>query len=140
MLLIMGHEDVEDLDGGLSKWISEHRPIEDVPPQPSEGHFTVRYHCSMCRTHDVVQRVLETGKEQVVDARPAARFEGREPEPRPGVRSGHIPGSRNLPWETLIGPEGAVLPAEKLAEKFAEVGVDVKKPVVTSCGSGVTAA
>jgi thiosulfate/3-mercaptopyruvate sulfurtransferase len=140
MLRVMGHEDVVVLDGGLPKWITERRPIEDLPPPPRERHFTVRYHSDLVRTLDEVQRDLATGKEQVLDARPASRFEGSAPEPRPGVRSGHIPGSKNLPWETLLGPDGALLPADKLAEKFAATGIDVSKPVVTSCGSGVSAA
>jgi len=140
MLRVMGHDDVVVLDGGLPKWIAEGRPIEDLPPPPRERHFTVRFDSALIRSVDEVMRDLETGKEQVVDARPAARFEGREPEPRPGVRSGHIPGSRSLPWETLVGPDGALLQADALAQKFATAGVDPARPVVTTCGSGVSAA
>lgn len=140
MLRVMGHEDVVVLDGGLPKWLTEGRPIEDLPPPPRERHFTVRFHSALIRTLDEVSRDLATGKEQVVDARPSARFEGLEPEPRPGVRSGHIPGSRNLPWETLLGPDGALLQADVLAERFSAAGVDAAKPIVTTCGSGVSAA
>jgi thiosulfate/3-mercaptopyruvate sulfurtransferase len=140
MLRVMGHEDVVVLDGGLPKWIAEGRQIEDLPPPPRERHFTVRFDSSLIRTLDEVRRDLESGKEQVVDARSAGRFEGRQPEPRPGLRSGHMPGARNLPWEDLLGPDGALLPAERLAEKFVAAGVDPAKPVVTTCGSGVSAA
>lgn len=139
MLRVMGHEDVVVLDGGLPKWISEGRPIEDLPPPPRERHFTVRFDSNLIRTLDEVRRDVETGKEQVLDVRPAARFAGQAPEPRPGVRSGHIPGSKNLPWETLLSPDGALLPAEKLAAKLAEAGIDIDKPVVATCGSGVSA-
>ncbi|MDB5452239.1 MAG: Rhodanese domain protein [Caulobacteraceae bacterium] len=140
MLRVMGHQDVVVLDGGLPKWISEGRPIEDLPPPPRERHFTVRFDSALIRSLEDVGKDISTGKEQVVDARPAGRFEGREPEPRPGVRSGHIPGSRSLPWETLLGPDGALLPPDKLAERFKAAGVDPAKPVVTTCGSGVSAA
>ncbi|CAN5253770.1 3-mercaptopyruvate sulfurtransferase [soil metagenome] len=140
MLRVMGHQDVVVLDGGLPKWIAEGRPIEDLPPPPRERHFTVRFDNALIRNLAEVQRDLETGKEQILDARPAARFAGQAPEPRQGVRSGHMPGSHNLPWETLLGPDGALLPAENLAERFAAVGIDTAKPVVTTCGSGVTAA
>ena len=139
MLRVMGHQDVVVLDGGLPKWIAERRPIEDLPPPPRERHFTVRFDNDLIRDLADVQRVLANGKEQLLDARPAARFRGEAPEPRPGVRSGHIPGAKNLPWETLLGPDGALLPADKLAERFAAAGIDTKKPVVTTCGSGVSA-
>jgi len=140
MLRVMGHQDVVVLDGGLPKWIAEGRPIEDLPPPPRERHFTVRYDNDLIRELRDVQRVLASGKEQVLDARPAGRFRGEAPEPRPGVRSGHIPGAKNLPWETLLGPDGALLPKAALAEKFAAAGIEIDKPVVTTCGSGVSAA
>lgn len=139
MLRVMGHEDVVVLDGGLPKWITEGRPIEDLPPPPRERHFTVRFDHNLIRNQADVARGLASGKEQVLDARPAGRFEGRDPEPRSGVRSGHIPGARNLPWETLLGPDGALLPAEPLADRFKAAGVDISKPLVTTCGSGVSA-
>ena len=139
MLRVMGHQDVVVLDGGLPKWIAERRPIEDLPPPPRERHFTVRFDNDLIRDLADVQRVLANGKEQLLDARPAARFRGEAPEPRAGVRSGHIPGAKNLPWETLLGPDGALLPVDKLAERFAAAGIDTRKPVVTTCGSGVSA-
>lgn len=140
MLRVMGHEDVVVLDGGLPKWIAEGRPIEDLPPPPKERHFTVRFDHALLRKVEEVKRDLDSGKEQILDARPAGRFEGREPEPRPGLRGGHMPGAKNLPWASVLTPEGTLLPAEALAERFASAGVDITKPIVTSCGSGVTAA
>jgi len=139
MLRAMGHEDVVVLDGGLPKWIAEGRPVEDLPLPPRERHFTVRYHSALVRTLDEVQKALAKG-EQVLDARPADRFEGKAPEPRPGVRSGHIPGSKNLPWKTLLDADGALLSAPDLAKRFEAAGIDTHKPVITSCGSGVSAA
>lgn len=140
MLRVMGHEDVVVLDGGLPKWIAEGRPIEDLPPPPRERHFTVRFDSALIRELTDVQAIVENGGEQLLDARPAARFRGEQPEPRPGVRSGHIPGAKSLPWETLLGPDGALLQAGELAERFKSAGVDVARPLVTTCGSGVSAA
>jgi thiosulfate/3-mercaptopyruvate sulfurtransferase len=139
MLRAMGHEDVVVLDGGLPKWLAEGRPVEDLPPPPRERHFTVRYHSALVRTLDEVKKGLANG-EQLLDARSPARFEGSEPEPRPGIRAGHIPGAKNLHWQTLLGPDGALLAKEELARKFAEAGVNIQKPVITTCGSGVSAA
>ena len=140
MLRAMGHEDVVVLDGGLPKWVAEGRKTDDLPLPPRERHFTVRYHSALVRDQAAVAEALKTGKEQVVDARPPARFRGEAPEPRPGVRSGHIPGSTNLHWATLLGPDGALLQAPELEARFAAQGIDTKKPVVATCGSGVSAA
>ncbi len=140
MLRAMGHEDVVVLDGGLPKWIAEGRKTDDLPLPPRERHFTVRYHSALVRDQGQVKEALETGREQVVDARPPERFRGDAPEPRPGVRSGHIPGSKNLHWATLLGADGALLPAAELERRFVEAGVDPKRPVICSCGSGVSAA
>lgn len=140
MMRAMGHEDVVVLDGGLPKWIAEGRPIEDLPPFPRERHFTVRYHSALVRDLAEVKRALETGAEQVLDARPAARFLGEEGEPRPGVRAGHMPGSKSLPWRTLLDADGALLQAPDLIKKFDEAGINRNKPIITSCGSGVSAA
>jgi thiosulfate/3-mercaptopyruvate sulfurtransferase len=138
MLRVMGHEDVVVLDGGLPKWIAEGRPLEDLPTIPRERHFTLRFDSNLIKDQAQVARVLANGG-QVVDARPATRFRGEEDEPRPGVRPGHIPGAKSLPWETLLDAERALLPKEALAEKFKAIGVALDKPVVTTCGSGVTA-
>ncbi len=136
---LMGHEDVVVLDGGLRKWLAEGRPVEDLPPPPRERHFTARYNADLVRTAAQVKRDLDSGKEQVLDARPAGRFTGEVPEPRAGLRSGHMPGSYNLPSSQLTAPDGTLLPADQLAAVFAASGVDVTKPIVTTCGSGITA-
>jgi thiosulfate/3-mercaptopyruvate sulfurtransferase len=138
---IFGHKDVAVLDGGLPKWIAEGRPVEDRPAQPRERHFTARLNNLMVRDKDQVQRNLATHREQVVDARAAGRFNATEPEPRPGLRRGHIPGSLNVPFTTLLDPATKTfLPTPALTAKFRNAGVDLAKPVVTSCGSGITAA
>lgn len=139
MLRAMGHEDVVVLDGGLPKWLAEGRPTEDLPLPPRERHFTVRYHSALVHTLEEVKKSLANGG-QLLDARPPGRFEGREPEPRPGVRSGHIPGAKNLYWRDLLADDGSMLPAEELAKKFEAAGIDIHKPVITTCGSGVSAA
>lgn len=140
MIRAMGHEDVVVLDGGLPKWIAEGRQVDDLPLPPRERHFTVRYHSALVRDLEQVKHALESGKEQIVDARPPARFQGKAPEPRPGVRSGHIPGSRNVYWGNLLGPDGALLPANKLRAAFETAGVNPDEPIICTCGSGVSAA
>ncbi len=136
---VMGHEDVVVLDGGLPKWIAEGRPLEDGPAAPQERHFTPRLQADLVRSFDQIKKNLETGREQVIDARAAPRFNGEVPEPRAGLASGHIPGSRNIPLSALLGPDGAMLPADQLKTVFAEAGVDIEKPIATTCGSGITA-
>lgn len=135
----MGHEDVVVLDGGLPKWIAEGRPTEDGVPPPRERHFTPRYQADLVRSLPQVKRALETRREQLVDARGALRFKGEAPEPRPGVRGGHMPGAKNVPYSMLIAPDGTMKSAEQLSTVFAEAGVDVDRPIVTTCGSGITA-
>lgn len=135
----MGHEDVVVLDGGLPKWIAEGRPIEDMIPPPRERHFTVRYTNDLVRDLNQVKRALESGREQVVDARPPGRFTGEQPEPRAGLRGGHMPGARTLPAGSLLAPDGTMKSADQLAADFAKAGVDIHKPVVATCGSGLTA-
>jgi thiosulfate/3-mercaptopyruvate sulfurtransferase len=140
MLRLFGHKDVAVLDGGLPKWLAEGRPVEDGPSQPRERHFTARLDHSQVRDKDQIRANLRTRREQVLDARTAGRFNGSEPEVWPGRRSGHIPGSLNLPFAELLDPVSkTLLPAERLRERFRSAGVDLKKPVVTSCGSGITA-
>ena len=136
----MGHEDVVVLDGGLTKWIAEGRPVEDGPAPPQERHFTARFQADIVRSLEQMKRNLDTGREQVVDARPAGRFTAAVPEPRPGLRGGRIPGSFNLPLAALVGPDGVMRPAEALAEAFAAAGIDISRPVAATCGSGITAA
>jgi thiosulfate/3-mercaptopyruvate sulfurtransferase len=140
MLRVFGHKDVALLDGGLPKWLAEGRPVEDGPPRPRERHFTARFDHSQVRDKTQILANINTGREQVLDARAKGRFTGREPELWPGRRSGHIPGSHNLPFTDLLDPTNkTLLPADLLSAKFREAGIDLKKPVVTSCGSGITA-
>jgi thiosulfate/3-mercaptopyruvate sulfurtransferase len=139
-LRLMGHEDVVVLDGGLPKWLAEGRPTEDMPPPPRDRHFTARYNSDLVRDYNQVLRVLGNGREQVLDARPAGRFTGEVPEPRPGLRGGHMPGARNLPAGTLSVADGTFLPADQLEAAFVKAGIDLTRPVVTTCGSGITAA
>lgn len=137
---VFGHEDVAVLDGGLPKWMAEGRPVEDGPVGIGERHFTARMNSLMVRDKAQMLANLRSGREQVVDARALGRFEGRDPEPREGLKSGHIPGSRNLPFNQLIDPETqTVLPPDTLRERFEDAGVSLDTPVVTTCGSGITA-
>ncbi|PHY13221.1 3-mercaptopyruvate sulfurtransferase [Caulobacter sp. B11] len=136
----MGHEDVVVLDGGLPKWIAEGRPVEDGPAAPQERHFTSRHQADIVRTVEQMKRNLETGREQVIDARPPGRFTGETPEPRAGLRGGRIPGSCNVPLTAMVAPDGTMLSADKLSTVFEAAGVDITRPVVATCGSGITAA
>jgi thiosulfate/3-mercaptopyruvate sulfurtransferase len=136
----MGHRDVAVLNGGLKKWKAEGRPLEDGPPaKRSERHYTPLQNTEILRDLDEMKALIKKAGAQIVDARPAARFEGRDPEPRPGLRSGHIPGSKNIPSQQLLNPDGTFKSPEELAKLFVDAGVNVSKPVVTTCGSGVTA-
>jgi thiosulfate/3-mercaptopyruvate sulfurtransferase len=140
MLRVFGHRDVAILDGGLPKWQAERRPLTDEVPVPRERHFTARLNTLLVRDKAQLLENLRTGREQVLDARARGRFAGTVAEPRPTLRGGHIPGSLNLPYDELIDPKiRTVLPAEQLAQRFAAAGINRDKPVVTSCGSGVTA-
>ncbi|TCR62249.1 3-mercaptopyruvate sulfurtransferase [Bosea sp. BK604] len=135
-----GAKDVVILEGGFPKWQAEGRPIEDGAPRPRAARsFTARLDHSAIADAGDVERALGNGAVQVVDARPADRFRGEAPEPRPGVRSGHMPGSLNLPFPAIVA-DGALKSPEAIAAAFAEAGVDLDKPMITSCGSGVSAA
>lgn len=136
----MGHGDTYVLDGGLPKWRAEGRPLESGEPDPGMGDFIARPEPSLVRDLAQVRRALERRDEQIIDARATARFRGLAPEPRPGLRSGHMPGAHNLPWADLISAEGVMKPPEALTDAFARAGVDLTGPVITSCGSGITAA
>ncbi|WP_184719742.1 3-mercaptopyruvate sulfurtransferase [Caulobacter sp.] len=135
----MGHEDVVVLDGGLPKWLAEGRPVEDGPAAPQERHFTPRWQADIYRSLEQMRGVVDSGSEQVIDARAAGRFEGKDPEPRAGLRGGHMPGARNIPLSALLGPDATMLPADQLRMVFEKAGVDIAKPVVSTCGSGITA-
>ena len=134
-----GVEDVRILDGGLPRWIKEGRPLETGDAHPKPRLFTPRLEDRFVATLDEVRAALKTGSAQVVDARPADRFRGDVPEPRPGVRSGRIPGSLNLPFVDII-ERGSLKTPDALKAVFAEHGIDLQKPIITTCGSGVTAA
>jgi thiosulfate/3-mercaptopyruvate sulfurtransferase len=138
---VFGHRDIAVLDGGLRKWLVEGRPVEDLPPAPRERHFTPRFNNLAVRNKDQIKTNLATSREQIVDARSPGRFAGTEPEPRAGLRSGHVPGSFNVPAGSLMDlANGTFLPAEEIRSKFESAGVDLTQPITTSCGSGVTAA
>jgi thiosulfate/3-mercaptopyruvate sulfurtransferase len=137
-LRTFGAEDVQILDGGLPKWKAEGRPLEEGEVVRQSRHFSARLDHSAVADLDQVRSALDQGA-QVVDARPAPRFAGQAPEPRPGVRAGHMPGSINLPFQLLLD-NGRLRSPEELGQAFSEAGVDVKKPVITSCGSGISAA
>jgi len=135
-----GHSDVAVLDGGLNKWLAEGRPVEDGEAAPGDRHFTARFNALMVRDQEQMRANMTSGREQVLDARDAGRFAGEAEEIWPGRRQGHIPGSRNLPFTELTKPDGTFRDAEDLKRCFETAGIDLKKPVVTTCGSGVTAA
>ena len=136
----MGAQRVRVLDGGLPKWIAEGRPIESGMAAPIPVAFVPRYRAGLVRDVAGVQRELEAKSAQLVDARPAARFAGEAPEPRAGLRSGHMPGARNLPLTTLVETDGRLKTASALLAAFEAAGVDPRRPVTASCGSGITAA
>ncbi len=137
MFKVFGHDDIAVLDGGLKKWLAEDRAVEAGPARAvSTVPFTARFKPEMLRSIEDVA----SGAAQIVDARPAPRFKGEADEPRPGVAKGHIPGSVNVPFSTVVRDDGTLKPAAELSAVFAGVGIDESKPVVTSCGSGVTAA
>jgi thiosulfate/3-mercaptopyruvate sulfurtransferase len=136
-----GHEDIAVLDGGLPKWLHEGRPVDDGPVSVGERHFTPRVNSLMVRDRGQLIANLRSQREQVLDARSTGRFTGQDPEPREGLRGGHIPGSQSLPYTDLLERETqTMLPPDLLRSRFAAAGVDMKKPVVTTCGSGITAA
>lgn len=135
----MGHDDVAVLDGGLKKWKAEGRPLEDGPPaRRTERHFTPQMNASLIRDVYDMKQALQK-RTQIVDARSAARFEGTEAEPRPGLRSGHLPGARSVPSQTLINADGTLKTEAEIGKIFADAGIDWRQPVITTCGSGVTA-
>ena len=137
---VMGVDDVSVLNGGLPKWKAEGRPIESGQPiGRTTRHFTARRNLDLVRDVSDIKALLKDKSAELVDARAPERFAGTAPEPRPGLRSGHIPGAHNLPYGKLLNSDGTLKSASELERLFAEAGVDLSKPVVTSCGSGVTA-
>jgi len=140
MLRAFGHDRVSILDGGFAKWREDGHPVSATPTQPAARRFAAKFRPELVRSQADLVANLETRDFQVVDARSAARFMGQAPEPRPGLRGGHIPGSANVPYTALLDlATQTVLPAEEIAKRFAAAGLDPARPIVASCGSGVTA-
>jgi thiosulfate/3-mercaptopyruvate sulfurtransferase len=137
---LMGKTDVAVLDGGFGKWQSEGRPVEDMPPIMRDRHMTVSRQNQIVRDVTQVAAAAKLGDYEIIDARSPARFRGDDPEPRPGLRAGHIPGSKNVHYQTLLNDDGTMQDIQSLQTVFQSAGVDLGKPIITSCGSGVTAA
>lgn len=137
---LMGKMDVAVLDGGFPKWRAEGRPVEDMPPILRDRHITVQRQAHLVRDVTQVAAAAKLGDHEIIDARPAGRFKGDDPEPRPGLRPGHIPGSRNVPMKSLLKDDGTMKSPGDLRGVFEWAGVDLSKPAITTCGSGVTAA
>lgn len=137
---LMGQDNIAVLDGGFPKWQAEGRAIEDMPPLVRDRHMTVRRQNHMVKDVTQVSAASKLGDHEILDARSAARFRGEAPEPRPGLRPGHIPGAKNVPYTDLLNADMTMKGPDALRAVFAAAGVDLTKPVITSCGSGVTAA
>jgi thiosulfate/3-mercaptopyruvate sulfurtransferase len=140
MMRAMGHTKAAVLDGGLPKWRREERSLEAASPNIPRRHFIPRMDAKLVRGFEAMRANLETRAEQVLDARSPPRFRGEEQEPRPGVKPGHMPGAINVHYSEVLAPDGTMRNPDELARIFAGHGVDLQKPIVTSCGSGVTAA
>jgi thiosulfate/3-mercaptopyruvate sulfurtransferase len=137
---VMGVNDVSVLNGGLPKWKREGRPLESGEPRSrTTRHFTARRNADLVRDLADMKALVKDRSAEIVDSRAPDRFAGRVAEPRPGLRSGHIPGSHNLSYGQLLNTDGTLKSAPELTQLFEEAGVDLSKPVVTSCGSGITA-
>jgi thiosulfate/3-mercaptopyruvate sulfurtransferase len=138
---VMGHEDVTVLDGGLPAWRAAGHDVETGPPNKlSERHFSARLRRDLVRDISDVRALVNAGGEGLVDARPRGRFDGREGEPRQGLRSGHMPGAHNVPFLDVLDPERRMRSREELAAIFDRAGINIQRPLVCTCGSGVTAA
>ncbi|MDD3837199.1 MAG: 3-mercaptopyruvate sulfurtransferase [Phenylobacterium sp.] len=138
-LKVMGYPRVRVLDGGLKKWLSEGRPVEAGETAPTPANVWPGFDPRTLRDFEAVREALAEGSAQVVDARPAARFRGEAPEPRPGLRAGHMPGGRNLPWSAIVREDGTLKTPDELRAAFQGAGVDPGRPVIATCGSGVSA-
>lgn len=137
---VMGHEDVAVLDGGFPAWERGGHEVETGPPQHRmERHFTARLRSDLVRDLADMRRAVEAGA-NILDARPAARFRGEAPEPRAGLRSGHMPGAKSVPASALVNERGELRSAEELKQIFVDAGADAAKPALCTCGSGITAA
>lgn len=139
MFRLMGQFDIAVLDGGLAKWLAEGREVEDLPPMIRDRHMSVRRQAHMIRDVTQVAAASKLRDHDILDARSAGRFAGIDPEPREGLRGGHIPGSKNLPFGDLLNADGTMKDVAGLQAAFDAAGADLTKPIITTCGSGVTA-
>jgi thiosulfate/3-mercaptopyruvate sulfurtransferase len=137
---LMGQNNIAVLDGGLPKWQAEGRPVEDLPPVIRDRHMTVRRQNHMVKDVTQVSAASKLGDYEIIDARSPGRFRGEEPEPRAGLRPGHIPGSKNVCFKDLLNADQTMKNAVEIRQIFEAAGVDFNKPAITTCGSGVTAA
>jgi thiosulfate/3-mercaptopyruvate sulfurtransferase len=137
---LMGKTDIAVLDGGFPKWQAEGHETEDMPPVIRDRHMTVSRQNHLVRDVTQVAQAAKLGTAEIIDARGAPRFRGEAPEPRPGLRPGHIPGARNVPYTAVLNPDGTLKQGDALRAAFTDAGVDLTKPAITTCGSGVTAA
>ena len=136
---VFGFADVVVLDGGFQKWLAEDRPVTAEVAARGERTLSTRKDNKLVRDREHMLRNIEYPHEQVLDARAAGRFYGQDPEPREGMRGGHIPGSMNLPYPQILAEFGTYKPAAELEQAFEAAGIDLDRPIVTTCGSGVTA-
>lgn len=142
MLRLFGHDAVGLLDGGLPKWVREGRPLESGLPHPAPANFSAKFRPELIRTLADIQRITATrsGAVQLVDARSAGRFAGTEPEPRAGLPAGHMPQAINLPYTSLLDPVSkTLLPPTEIDTRIRAAGINPDAPIITTCGSGVTA-
>lgn len=137
---LMGLPRIAVLDGGLPKWRAENRPLTTALPDHTHPHLTLRPQPQLVKTAAQVLDALQTRSALLIDARAAARFKGDAPEPRAGLRPGHMPGAYNVPFTTLLSPDGTMKSPEDLRATFTAAGVDLTQPIISTCGSGVTAA
>ncbi|MEQ8193957.1 MAG: sulfurtransferase, partial [Rhodospirillales bacterium] len=139
MFRIYGHDKVSILNGGFKTWLAENRPTESGEAKPTSAAFKAAYRQELVKTADQVAANITTQEAQVFDARGPGRFTASDPEPRAGLRGGHIPGSMNAPCPAFIGANGKILTADEIGTYFKNLGFDPAKPAIGSCGSGVTA-
>jgi len=137
---LMGKTDTAVLDGGFPKWVAEGRAVEDMPPILRDRHMTVQRNAHLVKNVTQVAAAAKLKDAQILDARSAARFKGEAPEPREGLRAGHIPNSTNLPFQMLLNPDGTMKSNPELTQIMEDAGIDMQAPIITTCGSGVTAA
>ncbi len=140
MFRYFGHANVAVMDGGLPKWRAEGRDITTTPPIIKDRHMYATPTPDMLRDVTQVARAMKIKDHEIIDARAAARFRGDAPEPREGLRAGHIPGSKNVPYSDLFNADNTLKPIDDLKDIFINAGIDLTKPAITTCGSGVTAA